>query len=236
MEETWKNIDGHEGRYQVSNLGRVKTLERTVSFGRSYRVIKEKVLTPSIGTTGYFEIKPCKEGRHETRKIHRLVANAFIDNIYNKPQVNHIDGNKLNNKVENLEWVTKSENAIHAYKTGLVVRPQGELNRRSILRESQVIEIKDKISKGGKVSDLCVEYNVNSSTVASIKSGKSWRHIKTQFDDLAKKINGNERLNKTQVNEIRCKITNGNNVREIANEYKVSGNTIRRIKNKETYT
>ena len=120
MEEIWKDIKGYEGLYQVSNFGRVKTLPRIIrnsSNGRYYT--KEKILKLGKQTTGYLYVCLYKNNTHKTHRIHRLVAEAFIANPENKLQVNHIDGNKTNNHVSNLEWVTRKENMKHAYKIGL---------------------------------------------------------------------------------------------------------------------
>ena len=116
MSEMWKDIEGYEGIYQVSNLGRVKSLSRnTKNQYRNSEIVKSKEIR-----NGYYSVTLFKneKGKHFT--IHRLVAKAFIPNPYNKPQINHIDGNKLNNNVSNLEWCTQQENTIHAYKNNLI--------------------------------------------------------------------------------------------------------------------
>lgn len=117
QEEVWKDIEGYEGLYQVSTLGRVKSLARE-------RVSKDKILKSS--GVRYKLVCLYKSGIVKYVKVHRLVANAFISNPENKPQVNHKDGNKFNNSVSNLEWATSKENCIHAVQTGLSVVPKGE--------------------------------------------------------------------------------------------------------------
>ena len=108
--EIWKDVKDYEGLYQVSNLGRVKRLEwKRFSLGK-WQTIKEKVLKQTIGTTGYWHISLNKNGSHNTYKVHRLVARAFIPNPDNLPCINHKDNNPLNNKVENLEWCTYKYN------------------------------------------------------------------------------------------------------------------------------
>lgn len=104
MEELWKDIEGYEGLYQVSNLGRVKRIA-------SNRCKKERILKQTVGSTGYYCVDLSKEGCTKTKKVHRLVACAFIPNTNNLPQVSHIDESRLNNMVNNLIWATNKENA-----------------------------------------------------------------------------------------------------------------------------
>lgn len=119
MIEIWKDIEGYEGSYQVSNLGRVKSLERMV-FNPLHGQIKIKETILKFGHDGfnYCQVGLQTNGR-KNFKIHRLVAIAFIPNPENKREINHIDGNKDNNCIDNLEWVSSSENQIHAYKNNL---------------------------------------------------------------------------------------------------------------------
>lgn len=111
--EEWKDIPGYLGYYKISNLGRVKSLERTIVYppskyypnGRT-RVLKEKIMTPCVDKKGYLFVQLFINGKFRSKKIHRLVAEAFIPNINNLPQVNHKDENKKNNSFSNLEWCT----------------------------------------------------------------------------------------------------------------------------------
>lgn len=119
MQEIWKDIEGFEN-YQISNLGRIKSKERIVSnFCRTY-VKKEEILKTHVMKTGYLAIVlRDKEQKKHLLKIHRLIAENFIPNPNNYTQVNHIDGNKTNSSIENLEWCTPSQNTRHAIKNGL---------------------------------------------------------------------------------------------------------------------
>lgn len=123
MQEIWKDVKGYEGLYQVSNLGRVKNK------------IRNKCLKPNKTTWGYYGVALYKNGISKRFQVHRLVAIAFIDNLMDKKEVNHKDGNKLNNCVENLEWCTRSENMKHSFTMGLEKPPMknktGRLNSRS---------------------------------------------------------------------------------------------------------
>lgn len=124
MIEIWKDIKDFEGIYQVSTFGRIKRLSRkTINeglLGKNKELqLKEIILKPSTITKGYKGITLTKGKKRYPKKVHRLVAEAFIPNPNNKPQINHIDCNKSNNNVNNLEWCTNSENQKHAFKNGL---------------------------------------------------------------------------------------------------------------------
>lgn len=107
MKEIWKDIKGYEGFYQVSNLGRIKSIPRNGTIKNS-KILKQNVVR------GYGQIALQKRGKIKYEKVHRLVAKMFIFNQNNLPEVNHIDGNKLNNNVSNLEWVTTRDNQLHS--------------------------------------------------------------------------------------------------------------------------
>jgi hypothetical protein len=116
--EIWKDIAGYEGLYQVSNLGRVKSLDREKSNGTGVYTLPGKIKTGNE-RRGYLGIQLFKSKKFKNVYIHRLVAEAFIPNPERKETINHINGNKLDNRVENLEWVSNGENVKHAFRTGL---------------------------------------------------------------------------------------------------------------------
>lgn len=124
MQEVWKPVKGYEGYYKVSNFGRVKSLDRYVKHSRNpkHKYLKRGALCSlNDNGNGYLQVHLYQGGKssRRVRYIHRLVADAFIPNIKNKPQVNHINGDKADNFVDNLEWVTSKENNNHAEHTGL---------------------------------------------------------------------------------------------------------------------
>ncbi len=115
--EQWRPVKGYEGKYVVSNLGNVMSLPRTyVDKDGSFCTVDGMTLTKTDDTRGYDRVSI---GKHKQRRVHRLVAEAFIPNPLNLPEVNHKDGNKKNNAVTNLEWVTHQGNIVHAVETGL---------------------------------------------------------------------------------------------------------------------
>ena len=126
--EKWKDIERYEGLYQVSNLGRVKSLSRR---DRLNRVIQEKILKLRSDKKGYLLVNLYKEGKRKTYKVHRLVAQAFIPNPEDKPEVNHKDEDKTNNKVENLEWVTSKEKCNYRTRNERIAKSQTNDKKRS---------------------------------------------------------------------------------------------------------
>lgn len=111
MEEIWKPIAGYEGYYEVSNLGRVKSVERHVKQGNSTRYVKEKIKSQHLMTSGYPSVALYKNRKEKIIPIHILVARAFIPNPENKPNVDHINTDKTDYRIENLRWVTPKENS-----------------------------------------------------------------------------------------------------------------------------
>lgn len=160
MKEIWKDIKGYEGLYQVSNLGRVKSLERIILDSFCTRQFKGKILSPTQhnGKQPYYYVTLSKEHKSHKEFIHRLVAITFINNPKNLRQVNHKNGNTHDNNVNNLEWVTNRDNTIHAYD--------------NYLRNKKVIWIADG-EKYISLMGLCKQLNLNYKKVFSrIKYGK----------------------------------------------------------------
>ena len=117
--EIWKEIEGYEGYYEVSNLGNVRSLDRYVDNGKggvSLRKGRTKVQTPN--TDGYMQVTFSKDGRDIKRRVHKLVADAFVDGYFDSAVVDHKDGNITNNSSENLEWVTQAENVRRSIERG----------------------------------------------------------------------------------------------------------------------
>jgi hypothetical protein len=157
--EVWKCINEN---YSVSNLGNVKS--------NNYRRTKKEGVLKNFMGGKYYSVE-LDTGRFY---VHRLVAEFFLENKENKKCVNHIDGNKLNNYLTNLEWVTHSENNLHSFKMGLSFNPKGENNKKSKLKNEDVFFIRNsKLSQ----SKLGLMFNVSGVTIYKIKSRKKWKHI-----------------------------------------------------------
>jgi hypothetical protein len=175
--EIWKDVLGREGEYQVSNFGRVKSLERRSAHKKIHnRIIKEKILKPYLGI--YYSVYFAKkEGVSKGKLVHRLIAIAFIPNPKNKYAVNHINGVKTDNRIENLEWCTKGENERHAYKVC------GKINALRKLTPDDVQYIRKHHIKGvgsrkGTTPILALKFNVCSKTIRNVTNGKNYSTIK----------------------------------------------------------
>lgn len=154
MIEEWKDIEGYEGLYQVSNLGRVKR-----SKGKYMK--SERILMLFINTPGYLQVMLCKNNKCKKFTVHRLVANAFIPNPENKPQVNHIDEDKTNNKVSNLEWVTAKENVNH-----------GTRNERSSKKIKAIDIANGEWNDYKSISECARELGLHQSSISICLKGK----------------------------------------------------------------
>lgn len=164
--ETWKDVVGYEGRYLVSNTGFIKSLPKP-------KCKREKLLIPCISKTGYHMVDLGDGVSIKRHLVHRIVATAFHQNPYNKPQVNHKDGNKANNAESNLEWNTQSENQLHSISIGLR-STIGEKNSQSKLSSEDVLKI---LNDKRMYKYIAPEYNISIFTVSDIKRGYSWTHI-----------------------------------------------------------
>lgn len=165
MQEVWRDIIGYEGLYQVSNIGNVKTLYREYSPNGAKRFTEEKILKSSKHL-GYLRVGLSCNGKFKTLLIHRLVALAFIPCVNNKLEVNHIDGDKSNNKINNLEWCNRNENLIHSFKNGL--------SKSRKLEEHKMAKIVLDLQTGvfyGCAKEAAKAKNINYSTLINKLSG-----------------------------------------------------------------
>jgi hypothetical protein len=174
MEEIWKDIDGFYG-YQVSTHGRVKTIDRLVwnPANQSKSLLKGMIRKLDLVGKIYPQIGLSIESKTHKRLVHRLVAQAFIPNPENLPEVNHKDKNPLNNRVDNLEWVSRLGNMQHRKDTGGYDNmPRGEQRPNAILTREAVIHIRQKVLRN---IDYCRLYGVKPTTVSCLQSDKYGR-------------------------------------------------------------
>jgi hypothetical protein len=178
MQEIWKDVVGFEGLYKVSNLGNVIGAGKSWVWGMYNNITTrpESESKKSIDTCGYYQVWLSKNGRGKHYLVHRLIAKAFLDNPENKKDVNHKNGNKLDNVLDNLEWATRSENIIHAFKNNLKKPSSGSKHGMSRLKEDDVLKIRELVGKHTKL-ELAEMFGVGRRNINNIVNYKSWTHI-----------------------------------------------------------
>jgi len=159
-------IKNYEGLYSIAEDGTI--------YSHSKGIIKNVRLD---ARNGYLRVTLSKDNKKKTYKIHRLLAEHFLSNPNGKSEINHINGIKTDNCLNNLEWCTRAENMQHAYDIGLNHGCYGELNGLSKLTSYQVLEIKKLLEEGKKVKHIADRYGVAKSTIYRIRQGKSWKTI-----------------------------------------------------------
>jgi hypothetical protein len=177
MKEIWKDIKNYEGLYQVSNLGRVRSLDRVVKHGNRFRNDKGKILSVSVTPEGYPQITLCRDNKKHHVKIHRIVALTFMDKIDETYVVNHKDGNKKNNCLDNLEWVSYSRNVKHALENELSLQ-RGQTHDSAKLRDIDIPTIKKLRNEYNlNLKTIALIYGVHRVTIGDIINGRTWAHI-----------------------------------------------------------
>lgn len=182
MIEEWRDIVGYEGRYKVSNMGKVISLNYS-------HTGKQKELKQSVLSSGYYAVNLRNGGKVKLCTVHRLVANAFLPNPNKYKEVNHINENTKDNRVENLEWCEQSDNMKHAYKNGLQIPSENQ--RKAIintnkLKQKKVCQIKDgeiintfsgisEASRQTKISISCISRCCNLKRKST--NGYEWRFL-----------------------------------------------------------
>ena len=162
-DEIWMSVRDYEGFYEISQSGVVRSVERLISTPRGYRKAPQRIITSRKNNSGYLEVRLSKDGICKTKFIHVLLASSFIPNPLNKKEVNHINGVKEDNRIENLEWVTHAENIQHAYQLKLIQKKAKPVIDTCTGKEYS------------STKEAALEYNINHYTLKNYLSG----HIKT---------------------------------------------------------
>lgn len=246
-DEDWRDIQGYEGSYQVSNMGRIRSLDRTVIKSNGLRQdFCGKIMKQEVGRNGYLFIKFRKNGVKSCFTPHRLVAVHFIENPKSKPEVNHKDGNKWNNTAENLEWNTRGENMQHSYNIGL--SHSGEKHWKSKLRKKDIPKIREMYLSGIGQSEISRVFSVSRRTIANVINGKiwvdGWKQWAVDNKDVLESLsletlkgeqNPKSKLSELDVSEIHKLRLSGMKYHQIANIFSVEKSTIGKIIRRERW-
>lgn len=177
--EEWRDIPGYENMFQASNLGNIRSLDRYVNHQRNGKTLyKGKILSMAISNVGYYHVALSKDGKSKGFTVHRLVCYAFFG-IKESLVINHKNGIKTDNRIENLEYCTQSENNIHAYRTGLKKPPRrhGSKNSNSCFTSGQVKEIRERYAKGGVTHiDLSLIYGCCEDTIRNMLKKRYYKY------------------------------------------------------------
>lgn len=177
----WKTIPETKDLYQASIYGDIKSNDRTIikmnRWGYESELKKKgRILKPWVDSGGYYVVYLCVDGNRKAVNVHRLIALTFLPFVENKLHVNHIDGNKKNNNIDNLQWCNRSENMVHAVETGLlpVRNMQGSNNPFSNLTDEIIRAIR---SDNRRQYLIAKDYGIHQTSVSLIKLRKTWGHV-----------------------------------------------------------
>lgn len=235
--------------YEIDKNGNIFAYKRLRDFktGYYYKWIK---LNPSNVFGGYSQISIFNNisGKYKTYFVHRLVALTFIPNPKNKPQVNHIDGNKHNNCVENLEWVTASENMKHAHKIGLQPSTAGELNSMSKITNKKAINLIRDILNGKTNEEVALKYDLHPRYVSLVRHKKRWKSIWDNFYRDQNTLKSAKQVDRSKIDYQSYKINRSDQLeildlivnkklllKDIAKKYKLDPSHLSRISRKQTW-
>lgn len=163
MQETWKPVVGYEGRYEVSDMGKVKSLKQG------------KILKGEVVHNGYLRVGLCKNNKSKWHRVHRLVLLSFVGECPEDCEGCHLDGNRKNNHIDNLKWVTRKENQSHRESHGTTCR--GENNVMSKLQAEDISIIRGASKYGIEQKTLAGFFGVSQSAISLVMRRKSWKHI-----------------------------------------------------------
>jgi len=242
VNEIWKDVVGFEGYYQVSNLGRVRSLDRLIVHRDGHRRFYDgQLLVLVVGNCGYYRARLNKNSAKAMPLVHKLVALAFIGDRPKGCQINHIDGRKSNNCVENLEYCSGLDNIRHAYASGLFNNAIGENSHHAKLKDSDIPVIRDRILQGHTHKAISKDYGVSTTTISRAASGYCWS--RNQANPVPKgfyfprvgSATSKAKLTEADIPVIRQRLALGDAQAAIARGYGVDPKTIRCIKTGQTW-
>jgi hypothetical protein len=173
-EERWLPVEGYEGSYEVSSLGRIRALPRTSQTGMTLDA-REVIL--SAHSAGYLKCGLRREGKTRTHFAHRIAARAFLGPApEGREDVNHKDGNKRNNHISNLEWASRQENCAHAIETGLSPA-QGGTHYLASMSNEVALEVRAWLNAGARICDIARFYEISRNPIRMMKYGRGWKSI-----------------------------------------------------------
>lgn len=177
MEEIWKDVVDFGGYYEVSSLGRIRSVSRIVTVGNRSWVMPSKIRKASKNKYGYLIINFRVGGENTTCILHRVVAKAFIPNPNHLPEVNHKNGIKSDNNILNLEWVTSKDNVKHAWVNKLIKKPRhGPYNSKAKMSYEKITELKTLYDSGNyTLTELAKRINVSRTTLGDAFKGRTWK-------------------------------------------------------------
>lgn len=220
MTEAWKPVVGWETAYEVSDLGRVRSLDRTTNRGNR---IEGRIRKPQLLPTGYLYVALKCNGRKANAYVHRMVAEAFIGPHREGFFINHRSGVKTDNRLENLEWVTRSENMLHAIENGLL---------SVTLSDEQVREIRRRYKAGGTYGRIGKALGVSRAIVSSVITGLCYDRVEGEKDFELRGNRGARHLTpltEDDVREIKRRLAAGESQPSIAADFPVTRGTIGNI-------
>jgi len=186
----WKDVKGYEGLYEVSDTGKIRSKDRDITYsnGRVHHYKGEEKKIQVRKNSGYNTVNLFKNQKYVQKYVHILVAEAFIPEEDGKTQINHIDGNKSNNSVENLERCTPGDNIRHSFSTGLRDHVIGEGCNLSKITKEQALEIMDLLDARYSRKEIENKTGIKYSTIKRIHTNETWKHLKHPRKYLKVKI------------------------------------------------
>ena len=216
-------IDGNKTGYEVDDCGNI--------YSHNKKRTKVILLSQYIDKDGYHRVSLYYKGKYYNRLVSRLVAMEFIPNLDNKPQVNHKDGNKSNNRANNLEWVTLQENIAHAWRTGLATNHVGEDHSTTVYSRSQIEKICEELVKNVKTMDeIANSVGVPYTIVKQIKNHVIWNNISVNYDfSKYNKRSKSSKVSKKILNSAIAYFQKGYSIDDVKLKYHLTYNQAQRI-------